>query len=102
MQYVKVFLIRYGISEKIDFTKLVANTKDKNGNVPLINAIERGWKWSELQKAFVSNMPAIKKLDIVTGLAPFMLVAIGPRRDLESIHHLLNESPGTVQWYMFI
>jgi len=43
-------------------------------------------------------MPVIEEPDIVTGLAPFMLAAIGPRSDLESIYHLLNKNPGSIQW----
>lgn len=43
------------------------------------------------------NMPAVDEIDVLTDLPLFMLAAVGPTSDIESIYNLLRENPPAVQ-----
>lgn len=73
--------------------------KDSRGRLPLAFAAESGLKWSEgLHDLYNSNKPAIEKTDVVTGLQPFMLAAIGLKSDLETVFMLLQEHPAAIYY----
>ena len=38
-------------------------------------------------------MPAVYELDVLTGLSLFMLAAVGPLSDIESVYSILKEFP---------
>lgn len=71
-----------------------ARVKDENDRLLLFCAVETGFKWSDkLQEIYRSYMPAITEIDPLTGLSLFMLAAIGPDSDLNTVYHLLLEYP---------
>jgi len=45
----------------------------------------------------MGNMPVVDEIDVVTGLPLFMLAAVGPTSDIESIYNLLRENPPAIQ-----
>jgi len=69
------------------------------GRPLLFSATESKVKWSDqLQSIFESNMQAVEEMDPFTGLAPFMLAAVGTDSDLETVYHLLIEHPTTIYY----
>ena len=50
-----------------------------------------------MKQIFASNMPVVNEIDVLTGLPLFMLAAIGPTSDIESVYNLLKEYPSVVQ-----
>lgn len=70
-----------------------ARTKDKYDCVPLCTAAAWSLKWEVMRQIFVANMPAIYEVDWMTGLPLFMLAAVGPYSDVESVYNLLKQDP---------
>jgi len=71
--------------------------KDKKScRLPLCTAAARSLVWVDMKKIFAVNMPAIHEMDELTGLAVFMLAAVGPTSDIESIYNLLKEYPSAI------
>jgi len=77
-----------------------ARTKDvRDGRLPLFTAATKtDLKWVDLKPIFVANMPAVYKVDAVTGLPVFMLAAVGESSDMESVYHLLRQLPTAIQF----
>jgi len=77
-----------------------ARTKDvRDGRLPLFTAATKtDLKWVDLEPIFVANMPAVYKVDAVTGLPVFMLAAVGGSSDMESVYHLLRQLPTAIQF----
>ena len=68
-------------------------TKRQDGRLPLCTAAALSVKWKYIQLIFEANMVAIYEKDVVTGLSPFMLAAVGMGSDLESVYRLCREYP---------
>ena len=68
-------------------------TKGQDGRLPLCTAAAASLKWKYIQLIFEANMVAIYERDVVTGLSPFMLAAVGINSDLESVYRLCREYP---------
>lgn len=75
-----------------------ARTRGKDGRLPLITAAAKALKWADINRVFVANMPAVQEVDEITGLPLFILAAIGPTSDIESVYHLLKENPSAAMW----
>jgi len=73
-----------------------ARLRGMDGRLPLFTAAAKSLKWSYLRQIFIANMPVVNKIDVLTGLPLFMLAAIGPNSDLESIYNLLKECPAAI------
>jgi len=76
--------------------KTWARTKGADGRLPLFTAAARSLKWSYTRQIFTVNMPVVDEIDILTGLPLFMLAAVGPVSDIESIYNLLRENPPAI------
>merc|ERR1711935_589186 len=74
-----------------------ARTRDVDDRLPLFTAAARCLKWSHVKQIFISNMSVVNEIDVLTGYPLFMLAAIGPTSDIESIYNLLKEYPSVVQ-----
>jgi len=71
--------------------------KDENFcRLPLQTAAARSLTWVDTGRIFAVNMPAVHKVDRITGLSVFMLAAVGPTSDIESVYHLLKEYPPAI------
>ena len=68
-------------------------TRAQDGRLPLCTAAAASLKWKYIQLIFEANMVAIYERDVVTGLSPFMLSAVGINSDLESVYRLCREYP---------
>jgi len=73
--------------------KAWARTNGEYYCLPLCTAAARSLKWEDMRHIFAANMPAIYKVDWLTGLPLFMLAAVGPCSDMESIYNLLKQYP---------
>merc|ERR1711935_971027 len=73
-----------------------ARTRDVDDRLPLFTATARCLKWSHVKQIFISNMPVVNEVDVLTGLPLFMLAAIGPTSDIESVYNLLKEYPSII------
>merc|ERR1740124_2093075 len=67
-----------------------------SGRLPLCTAAERCLTWVEMRVIFSFNIPAIHEVDLMTGLPVFMLAAVGPTSDIESVYNLLREYPPAI------
>jgi len=67
-----------------------------SGRLPLCTAAERCLTWVKMRQIFSFNMPAIHEVDLMTGLPVFMLAAVGPTSDIESVYNLLREYPPAI------
>jgi len=72
--------------------KVWARNKDLDGRLPIVTAVAKSLKWTFTRRIFVLNMPAVYEMDVLTGLPLFMLAAIGPMSDMESVYNILKES----------
>ena len=71
--------------------------KDKNSfRLPLCTAAAKSLLWVDIGQIFAVNMPAIHEVDKLTGLPVFMLAAVGPTSDIESVYNLLKEYPSAI------
>jgi len=71
-----------------------ARTIGEDGRLPLFTAANESLKWYYTKQIFAANMPAINKIDVLSGLPLFLLAAAGPTSDIESVYNLLKEFPG--------
>lgn len=78
---------------------LTETTRDEDGRTPLCIAAARSLKWADMKLVFAANMPAIYQIDVITGLPIFMLSAVGPASNMESIYNLLKELPSVIDNY---
>jgi len=76
--------------------KLWAKINGADGRLPLFAAAARSLKWFHVRQIFNANMPLIQEIDVLTGLPVFMLAAVGPTSDMESIYNLLKEYPSAI------
>lgn len=81
--------------------KICARMKDKRGRLPLFSAVEKGLRWfKEIDQILEAYMPALEERDVVTGLDPFMLAAVGLNSDVEAVYHLLLENPAACRDFL--
>jgi len=76
--------------------KTWSRTRGVDGRLPLFTAAARSLKWSYTRQIFTANMPVVDEIDVLTGLPLFMLAALGPSSDIESVYNLLRESPPAI------
>ena len=69
------------------------NTMGQNVRFPIFMAAAVSIKWKDIKRIFEANKIAIYERDVVTGLSPFMLAAVGMKNDLESVYRLCREYP---------
>lgn len=74
--------------------------------LPLCIAASQSFRWSTrrriLQKILAANPAAIGVTDVVTGLEPFMLAAVGMESDWETVYRLLVAYPPAIGcWRQF-
>ena len=68
--------------------------KDHQGRLPLHYALALEFKWKQCIKKLVdADFCSLAEVDGKTGLLPFMLSAVGPKSDLNTIFHLLRSDP---------
>ena len=72
--------------------KVWARKKDLDGRLPIVTAVAKSLKWTFTRQIFVANMPAVYEMDVLSGLPLFMLAAVGPMSDMESVYNILKES----------
>ena len=77
-------------------TKKWARNKDKDGRLPLCIAAVKSLKWLQMKDLFAANKPAVYNIDTVTRLPVFMLTAVGPTSDIESVYNYLREHPPAI------
>jgi len=70
-----------------------ARTRDDDWRLPLSTAADRSLQWQSCRQIFLMHKPAVYEVDVLTGLPAFMLAAVGPKSDIESIYNLLREYP---------
>lgn len=75
-----------------------AKTRSEDGRLPLCVAARRALRWAVMKPVFVEYMPALYEVDEISGLQLFMLAAVGPTSDIESIYRLLKENPPAIVW----
>jgi len=69
---------------------------ETSGRLPLFTAAARSLTWVDVRQILAVNMPVIYDVDGLTGLPVFMLAAVGPKSNIESVYHLLKEYPSVV------
>merc|ERR1712008_327516 len=74
----------------------MGRTRDVDDRFPLFTAAARCLKWSHVKQIFISNMPVVNEIDVLSELPLFMLAAIGPTSDIESVYNLLHECPSGI------
>ena len=62
----------------------------------LCTATARFLTWADMRQIFSANMPAIHEVDGMTGLPVFVLAAVGPTSDIESVYNLLRKYPPAI------
>jgi len=83
-----------GPDEKMYYDiKKWAKTRNADSRLPLFTAAAKSLRWTDMKYIFNNNMPAIYEVDASTGLSVFMLAAVGPDSDLESVYNLLKNNP---------
>jgi len=73
-----------------------ARTRNVDGRFPIFTAAAMCLKWSYMKQIFTLNMPVVNEIDVRTGYPLFMLAAIGPTCDIESVYNLLKECPSAM------
>lgn len=76
--------------------KAWAKIKGVDRRLPAFTAAARSVKWLHMRQIFTANMPIIQEIDDLTGLSLFMLAAVGPTSDLESVYNLFREYPPVI------
>jgi len=69
---------------------------ETSGRLPLFTAAARSLTWVDVRQILAVNMPVIYDVDGLTGLPVFMLAAVGPQSNIESVYHLLKEYPSAL------
>ena len=62
--------------------------------------VDQVGEWASVRQIFDANMPAIRELESVTVIPPFILAAIGPRSKLGSTYNLLRKYPPAIMLYL--
>ena len=70
-----------------------AKTRNQDGRLLLCTAAALSLKWIDMNRIFEANMTAIYEKDVITGLSPFMLAAVGLNSDIESVYRLSQAHP---------
>jgi len=78
--------------------KLWAQTRDADGQLPLLSAARKSLKWYYMKQIFMANMPVINEIDPLSGLPLFLIAAAGPSSNIESVYNLLHEFPGAMSF----
>ena len=73
-------------------------TKGQDGRLPLSIAAALSMKWEDTKRIFDAHKIAIYEKDVVTGLSPFMLAAVGMNSNLESVYRLCREYPVAIMF----
>jgi len=77
--------------------KVWGRGKDEDsGRLPLCTAAARCLMWLDMQQILSVNIPAIHEVDRMTGFPVFVLAAVGPTSDIESVFNLLREYPTAI------
>jgi len=95
----------YGVIGMYVNWNICANKKSENNDrLPLFIAIENNFPLfgvhGVLGHILKANAAAIEDVDPVTGLEAFMLAAVGPGSNLESVYKLLEDHPGAIVPYV--
>merc|ERR1740124_1249688 len=69
---------------------------ETSGRLPLFTAAAGSLTWVDVRQILAVNMPVIYDVDVLTGLPVFMLAAVGPKGNIESVYHLLKEYPSAL------
>jgi len=70
-----------------------ARIRNADSRFPLFTAAAKSMRWADMKTIFDHNMPAIYEVDALTGLSLYMLAAVGPNSDIESVYNLLRNNP---------
>jgi len=82
---------------KTENMKLWTRTHNENSRSPLMIAAAMSLKWRNIKYIFNAYKPAIYEYDDkMTGLPVFMLAAVGPNSDIESVYRLCKEHPSAL------
>merc|ERR1740124_767220 len=77
--------------------KIWGRTRNEtSGRLPLFTAAARSLTWIYVRQILAVNMPVVYDVDGLTGLPVFMLAAVGPQSNIESVYHLLKEYPSAL------
>jgi len=77
--------------------KIWGRTRNEiSGRLPLFTAAARSLTWVNVKQILAVNMPVIYDADGLTGLRVFMLAAVGPQSNIESVYYLLKEYPSAL------
>merc|ERR1740124_1163569 len=77
--------------------KIWGRTRNEtSGRLPLFTAAARYLTWADVRQILAVNMPVVHDVDGLTGLPVFMLAAVGPKSNIESVYHLLKEYPSAL------
>jgi len=77
--------------------KVWGRERDKgSGRLPPCTVAARYLTWIDMQQIFSVKIPAVHEVDIMTGLPVFVLAAVGPTSDIESVYNLLREYPPAI------
>ena len=68
-------------------------TMRQDGRLALFTAAAVSMKWKGTERIYEANKIAIYNKNVITGLSPFMLAAVGMSNHLESVYHLCREYP---------
>jgi len=73
-----------------------AKSRNQDGRLLLCTAVAASLEWIYTKRIFEANMIAIYEKDVMTGLSPFMLAAVGLNSDIESVYRLFREYPAAI------
>jgi len=81
--------------------RVCSKIKTREGRFFLFTAIEKHISWRcGLSAVLQGNGAAIEDKDVVTGLEAFLLAAVGPYSDLETVFKLLQDHPAAINPYV--
>lgn len=70
-----------------------------NSRLLLFTAAAESVRWADMKYIFDNYMSAVNEVDASTGLSLYMLAAVGPNSNIESIYNLLKENPASLTLY---
>ena len=71
-----------------------SSTRDLRKRLPLHRSADIGLRWMDgMREILKANYLALREVDAVTGLYPFMLAAVGETSDMTSVFNLLSSNP---------
>ena len=90
------------IQDTNDYTnynlKLWAQTRDTDGQTPLLIAVIKSLKWYYMKLIFTADILLISEIDAKSGLPLVLLDVTGATSNIESVYNLLKEFPGTISF----